>query len=63
MTQRQLMVKLNHPQSYISKYESGEKRLDILELKEVCDACGVSLAELAKKLEQELETTNAQQIP
>jgi len=60
MTQRQPMVKLNRPQSYVSKYESGEKRLDILELKELCDACGVSLAEFTKKLEQELDAANTQ---
>lgn len=42
---RQLDVaeRLGVPQSYISKYESGERRLDLLELEQVCQACGTSL--------------------
>ncbi len=43
---------LGKPQSYISKYESGEKTLDILEAKEVCEALGIKLSNFAKKLER-----------
>ena len=32
---------LNRPQSYVSKYESGERRLDVVEFLEVADAVGV----------------------
>ena len=31
LTQRQLADKLGKPQSFVSKYESGERRLDVLE--------------------------------
>ncbi len=34
---------LNQPQSFVSKYESGERRLDLLELELVCEACETSL--------------------
>lgn len=49
MTQQQLANKLDRPQSFIAKYEQGERRLDLIELMEVskhlkfdvCDAVKV----------------------
>ena len=35
--------RLNQPHSFVSKYESGERRLDLLELELVCEACETSL--------------------
>ncbi|WP_353570240.1 helix-turn-helix transcriptional regulator [Candidatus Albibeggiatoa sp. nov. BB20] len=46
--------KLGKPQSYISKYETGEKNLDIIEIKEVCEVLGIKLSDFAKKLENKL---------
>jgi len=43
---------LGKPQSYVSKYESGERILDILETKDVCEALGVRLSDLAKEIER-----------
>ena len=54
VTQVELARKLDRPQSYVSKYESGERRLDILELREVCQALGMALGVFVKKLEKEL---------
>lgn len=51
LRQVDLADRLGKPQSYISKYESGEKTLDLLEAKEVCEALGTKLEKLAKKLE------------
>ncbi|MGQ0562033.1 MAG: helix-turn-helix domain-containing protein [Gemmatimonadota bacterium] len=55
LTQNGLAKKLGKPQSFVSKYESGERRLDILELHAVCEACDISLAEFAKQLEAALD--------
>ena len=41
--------RLNQPQSFVSKYESGERRLDLLELELVCEACDVNLSEFVKR--------------
>ena len=42
---------LGMPQSVVSKYESGERRLDLLELRQVCAVSGISLYEFVSKLE------------
>ncbi len=53
-TQAELAERLGVPQSFVSKYESGERRLDILELKEVCQALGSSLLDFVRRLEKEI---------
>jgi transcriptional regulator with XRE-family HTH domain len=52
--QVELAEKLGVPQSFVSKYESGDRRLDVLELRQVCDAIGISLQEFIQKLENSL---------
>lgn len=37
MTQSQLAELLSRPQSFVSKYERGERRLDVIEFLEICD--------------------------
>ena len=54
LTQADLADRLKMPQSFVSKYESGERRLDVLELRAICKAMGLSLAEFLRKLEKEL---------
>ena len=49
--QVELARRLGKPQSYISKYESGERRLDLVELHDICAAIGVSLADLVRRFE------------
>lgn len=51
LRQIDLAKKLGKPQSYISKYESGEKSLDILEVKEICAVFEITLSDFSKKLE------------
>ncbi len=52
MRQVDMATALGMPQSYVSKYESGERRLDPLELYAVCKAAGISLSQFAKRLEK-----------
>jgi len=49
---------LGRPNSYVAKVESGDKRLDILELNEYCKVCNISLTEFAKRLEEKLNQRN-----
>ena len=55
LTQSGLAELLDKPQSYVSKYESGERRLDVIELREVCVQCGSSLSSFSRKLEAALK--------
>ena len=54
LRQVDLAALLNQPQSFVSKYESGERRLDILELRSLCKAVGTTLEQFVTKLEQRL---------
>ena len=56
MTQVQLAKKLGKPQSYVSKAEMGERRLDFLETIDFCAACGVALEVLVSGLGETSET-------
>jgi transcriptional regulator with XRE-family HTH domain len=54
LRQVDLAKRLGQPQSFVSKYESGERRLDILELRSLCKAVGITLEQFVAKLEQRL---------
>lgn len=57
ITQLQLAKLLNVPQSYISKIETGERRIDIVELKEFCKVLNSNLLEFVVMLEKDLNET------
>ena len=40
LTQHALARRLQRPQSFVAKYENGERRLDLLEFIEIADAIG-----------------------
>ncbi|MEW5685255.1 MAG: helix-turn-helix transcriptional regulator [Pseudomonadota bacterium] len=50
LTQRELAEILELPRSYISKLETAERRLDVLDLARLADALSVSRAELLQRL-------------
>ncbi len=50
MTQIELAQKLSRPQSFVSKYELGERRLDVVEFLEVAEALGVKPEKVLKQL-------------
>lgn len=49
LTQLQVAEKIGQTQSYVSKYESGEQRLDLIELESVCAAVDVSLVDFVRR--------------
>src|SRR5437763_1365869 len=54
LTQTGLADRLGHPQSYVSKYETGERRLDFVETVLVCEALGEDVAQFAATFAKEL---------
>ena len=49
LTQGQVAESIGQTQSYVSKYETGEQRLDLIELEAVCTAVGISLTEFVRR--------------
>lgn len=52
LRQEDVAKRLGKPQSFVSKYESGERRLDVLELREICAVSKIQLVDFVKQLER-----------
>jgi len=51
--QADLARKLGKPQSFVSRYEAGERRLDLIELRQVCQVLGTSLTACVQRFERD----------
>jgi len=49
LRQQDVASALDLPQSFVSKYESGERRIDLIELEKICEVCGVSLVDFVRR--------------
>jgi DNA-binding XRE family transcriptional regulator len=56
LSQVQLAKKLGRPQSFVSKYENGERRLDVVELREICHALEITLPVFINRFEKVLQS-------
>jgi|APEBP8051072661_1049379.scaffolds.fasta_scaffold35919_2 transcriptional regulator, XRE family len=54
LTQINVATALGRPQSFVSKYESGERTLDVIEFIQICQVIGVSPTALISELQVEL---------
>jgi hypothetical protein len=51
LRQIDLAGRLGQPQVFVSNYERGDRRLDILEVRRICQELGLSLPEFVRQLE------------
>ena len=54
-TQTQVAEVMEWPQSYVSRYESGERRLDAVELNRICEALDMEFEEFARRYAKALK--------
>lgn len=54
ISQVELALKLKQSQSFISKIERGDRRLDIVQLRTICHALGLTLPKFVLRFEREL---------
>lgn len=52
LTQAQVAQRLGRSQSFVSKYEAGQLRLDLVELRAVCHALNTSLSVFIREFEK-----------
>jgi len=52
LTQVQLARKIRETQTFVSKCERGERRIDVIELRTFCRAFGLSLRQFVAALER-----------
>ncbi|WP_228058831.1 helix-turn-helix domain-containing protein [Nostoc sp. LEGE 06077] len=61
LTQATLAKFLKKPQSFVAKYENGERRLDVIEFLLVTRIIGISPCEILRKIEQEVSNISCKE--
>ena len=51
LRQVDVACRIGQPQPFVSKYESGERRLDLIELRQICSALDIPLVEFIQRFE------------
>lgn len=51
LDQSDLAALLDRPQSYVSSVERGQRRLDLLQLRDHCTHCGQDLSDFVRRFE------------
>lgn len=59
LRQADVAAALNCPQTRVSKYELGTRRLDLLELRDVCKVLGVSLVDFVRTFDANIGAIEA----
>lgn len=54
LTQMEVATLLKRPQSFVSKYENGERRLDVIEFLEIAQVLQIDVAAVVHDLQQYL---------
>ena len=60
LTQVQIAERLGKPQSFISKYERGERRIDLTEFIELADALEINVLDFIKRYQSAIAQISTQ---
>jgi len=52
LSQAALAEKLDKPQSFVSNYETGQRRLDVVELVAIAEVLGISASDVVAEVER-----------
>ena len=63
VTQVQLAEMLDQSQPFVSMYESGDRRLDIIQLRTVCNTLNVPLSDFVSRLEEAIGAKRKRRRP
>ncbi|PMY44722.1 MULTISPECIES: helix-turn-helix domain-containing protein [Pseudomonas] len=63
LTQVECSKALERPQSFMSDVETGSRRLDIVQLRDLCEVLGIGLAELVVEFEKSLSGGEKERQP
>jgi transcriptional regulator with XRE-family HTH domain len=61
LTQNDLALRLGRLQTFVSKYERGERRLDVIEFIYVARALGLKASELIANVEEQIRHADSQE--
>ena len=61
LTQESLAKSIQKPQSFIAKYENGERRLDVVEFIVVTRVIGVDPCTILRKVEQQISEASCEE--
>lgn len=61
LTQYDLAKRLGRSQSYVGKCELGERRLDVVQLRDFCAALGVPFLDFVRRFEEEVASGEHEQ--
>ena len=59
LTQHELARRLHKPQSFVAKYEGGERRIDVVEFVTICQAIGADSAKILKILKNAIRGSSS----
>ena len=54
ITQTDMATRLGRSQSFVTKYERGDRRLDVIQLRTICQVLGTDLPSFVAELERRL---------
>lgn len=60
LTQGQFAEALKRPQSFVSDIERGLRRLDLVQLRDICEVLGIGLVAFVQRFEDELSSASVE---